>query len=218
MNRAELRFYVGTRVARARAGALAARGRLRVRPPSARVVPRPPPLRRHARAMRLTHALLASDLHPAYAGLWPLAKRAWSEIAGLEAVLVLVAAPDAVPPELKADPAVHVFEPLPSLHTAFQAQCIRLLYSAVLGDAGGVVISDIDMVPMNATYLQRPASRIPETHFVSYRDVLLELGEIPICYNAALPSTWASIFRIGSVADVGTRLAEWSKDVEYAGV
>src|SRR5206468_3312792 len=80
-------------------------------------------------------------------GLWPAARRAWRELARLEPVLVVVGAPGDVPAELLDDPAVRIFEPVPSLHAAFQAQCIRLLYPALL-EAEGVVISDIDMVPL----------------------------------------------------------------------
>ena len=80
----------------------------------------------------MTHALLAVDLNPQYAGLWPVAKRAWAEIAQVDPVLVLVATRDEVPAELATDPSVRVFEPEPEINTALQAQCIRLLYPALL--------------------------------------------------------------------------------------
>jgi hypothetical protein len=166
----------------------------------------------------VTHALVASDLNPLYLDFWPLVRRAWREIAGLEPVLVLVAAPNEVPPRLRDDPQVHVFEPLPGMHTAFQAQCIRLLYPALLADAAGVIISDADMAPMNRRYFHRPATQVSRDHFVAYRDVLLAGQEIPICYNAAHPSTWARIFGIRSSDDVRGRLARWWEGVDYAGV
>lgn len=180
-------------------------------------MPRPAPRRRGSPPLELTHALVASDLNPRYVELWPLAQRAWREIAGLEPVLVLVAAGDDVPAWLRLDPAVHVFEPVPSLHTAFQAQCIRLLYPALLPADGAVVVSDIDMVPLNRTYLTRPLARIDAGHFVAYRDVLLDLGEIPICYNAARTAVWSDVFAVSSVADVRARLSEWAHGVAYVG-
>jgi hypothetical protein len=181
-------------------------------------VPRPTLARRRQR-LELTRALVASDLNPHYLGFWPLVRRAWAEIAGLEAVLVLVAPENEVPRHLRGDPAVHVFEPLPDVHTAFQAQCIRLLYPALLADADGAVItSDADMAPMNRRYFHRPASHVSADHFVAYRDILLGGGEIPICYNAARPATWARIFAVTSPDDVRARLAEWWTTAEYAGV
>lgn len=162
--------------------------------------------------------MVASDLHPSYSGLWPLARRAWIELGRLEPILVLVADPGTVPEALQADPAVHVFEPIPGLHTAFQAQCIRLLYPALVETNGAVVVSDVDMVPLSEHYLARPAAQVREDHFVAYRDVLLELGEMPICYNAARPATWSSIFSVRDLDDVRSGLSAWAEDVSYAGV
>ena len=190
------------------------RGRMTRR--SASSAARPPRLRRR-RALRLTHALVASDLNPLYLDFWPLVRRAWSEVAGLEPLLVLIAKQAQVPALLRDDPAVHVFTPVPDVHTAFQAQCIRLLYPAVLDIDGAVITSDADMVPMNRRYFHRPAARVEENHFVAYRDVLLGDRQIPICYNAALPRTWADVFRIGSLEDVRARLSEWAAGVDYAG-
>ncbi len=168
--------------------------------------------------MRLTHALLACDLNPRYLDFWPLVRRAWPDVVGIEPVLVLIAEPARVPEALRRDPRVHVFPPVASLHTAFQAQCIRLLYPALLEAEGAVVVSDADMVPMNRRYFHRAVSRIDEEHFVAYRDAYLSSHEIPICYNAALPRTWGSIFDVKTIEDVRERLAEWEGEVEYDGV
>ena len=172
-----------------------------------------------AEPMRLTHVLVASDLNPRYLECWPLAARAWTAIAGVEPVLVLVAPAGDVPEELRADARVRVFEPLPGVHTAFQAQCIRLLYPALLETGGGAVVtSDVDMVPLDGEYFHRPARRVDERHFLAYRDVLLDAGEIPVCFNAALPRTWADVFGVRGPEDVPARLREWSAGLAYDGV
>jgi hypothetical protein len=215
---ARLRYLAGTTRRNATAVARRARARLRRQPPCATAVPRPPVARRGEATLKLTHALVASDLNPRYVGLWPIAKRAWSEIAGLEPVLVLIADRGDVPGSLAADSSVRVFEPEPGLSTAFQAQCIRLLYPALLEEDGAVIVSDVDMVPMSARYFHRPLARIDRRHFVCYRDVLLPLQELPICYNAALPETWRSVFGVGSVADARASLRAWAAAVDYDGV
>jgi hypothetical protein len=162
--------------------------------------------------------VVSSDLNPRYVDCWPLARRAWREVTGLEPILVLVAQPDAVPIDLRRDENVHVFEPVDGLHTALQAQCIRLLYPALLGDAGGVLTSDVDMVPLNPWYFHRPAELVDERHFVSYRSALLAGKEIPICYNAARPRTWSDVFAVRSMGDARARLAEWGAGLRYDGV
>jgi hypothetical protein len=193
----------------------AALGRARRHPAGAPAVPRPAHPR-NGRTLRLTHALIASDLNPHYLDFWPLARRAWSEIAGLEPLLVLVAEPAEVPPLLRDDPSVHVFPPVSGVHTAFQAQCIRLLYPALLDVDGAVVTSDADMVPLNRRYFHRPLARIDDGHFVAYRNVLLADEMIPICYNAALPRTWGAVFGVRTLDDARQRLGEWGA-VEYSG-
>ncbi len=180
------------------------------------MVPRPQ-RPRAGRTLRLTHALIASDTNPRYLDFWPLVRRAWSEVVGVEPVLVLVAEPHEVPETLHADRGVHVFTPLPGVHTAFQAQCIRLLFPALLESAEGVITSDADMVPLNRSYFCRPLARVADDHFVAYRDTWLQSGEVPMCYNAAAPATWASVFGVTSIDEARARLAEWAEAVEYSG-
>jgi hypothetical protein len=194
------------------------RGRLARRPPAAGIVPTPR-VARNAKPMRLTHVVVSSDLNPRYLACWRLTADTWRRIAGLEPVLVLIASETEVPAELRGDPGVRVVEPLPGLHTALQAQCIRLLYPALIETGGGAVLtSDIDMAPLNRGYFHRPASRIDERHFLAYRDVLLPGMEIPICYNAAIPRVWGEIFAVSSLDDVQARLVEWGTGLRYEGV
>jgi hypothetical protein len=192
--------------------------RLRRVPVAADIVPRPALRRRDEESMRLTHMLTASDLNERYLDCWPTTRRAWQEIAGVAPVLVLVARADAVPEELRGDSAVRVFEPVDGLHTAFQAQCVRLLYPALLDTDGAVIVSDVDMVPLNRSYFHASPARVRRTDFLAYRDALLWSDEIPICYNAAVPSTWATVFDVENVDDVRTRLREWAEGLHYDGV
>lgn len=144
---------------------------------------------------------------------------AWQAIAGLEPVLVLVAREADAPPSVRSDERVRIFEPLAGIHTALQAQCIRLLYPALIDTGGGaVVISDVDMVPLNRRYFHGLAGRIDARHFLAFRDVLMDGMEIPMCYNAALPATWGDVFGVHGIDDVRGRLREWCSGVEYDGV
>jgi hypothetical protein len=177
----------------------------------------PPPLPKRRTPLRLTHVVVACDLNPGYVDSWPLIRRAWPEIAGIEPVLVLVAAEEDAPPELLSDPQVVRFTPIEGLHTAFQAQCIRLLYPALLEVGAGVLISDMELVPLDPSYFHAPAATLDERFFVAYRDVLLPRGELAIAYNAARPETWAEVFSIRGEDDVRARLSEWAAGTPYDG-
>lgn len=176
--------------------------------PSQRLPPRRRPL-------ELSHVVLACDLNPRYLESWPLVAPAWREAVGIEPVLVLIAAEDAVPAWAADDPAVRVFPPADGLHTAFQAQCIRLLYPALLETDGGVLISDMELVPLDPGYFTRPPATVDESVFVSYRDLSLEKAQIVMGYNAARPETWAEVFGVASEGDVRGRLVEWGSGREY---
>jgi hypothetical protein len=167
--------------------------------------------------MRLTGVLLASDLNPDYLEFWPSTRRAWSQIVGIEPILVLVATAASVPSELRNDPAVIPFEPLEGVHTAFQAQCIRLLYPALVETEGAVIVSDMDLYPLKPSYFHDPVAHLDERFFVTYRDHRLERGEIDMMFNAATPRTWAEVFGIESVADVREQLAVWASQTSYDG-
>jgi hypothetical protein len=183
-------------------------------PISSPLVPRPPLSRRRA-PMRLSRVLMACDLNRDYLDFWPSTRQAWREIVGVEPLLVLVA--DEVPLELADDPAVVQFAPVPGLHTAFQAQCIRLLYPALVPADGAVLISDIDLYPLRPSYFHAPIARLDERFFVSYRDTRLERAEVNMMFNAAAPRTWADLFAVSSLADVRRRLAEWGTGLAYDG-
>lgn len=188
----------------------------RRRPVATDLIPRPPRLVRGRPSLKLSHVVVSSDLNPRYLDCWPLAKQAWREIAGLEPVLVLIA--DHAPAGLDADPNVRVFPPVDGIHTALQAQCIRLLYPALVEGATGVLVSDVDMVPLNRSYFHEPATKVGERDFLAYRDVFFAASEIPICYNAAHPRTWGDVFRVSDAADVHAQLGEWGTGIRYDAV
>ena len=118
--------------------------------------------------MRLTHVLLSCDANPAYLGFWPLVRRAWQEIVGIQPILVLIADQSEVPDSALTGDVVR-FEPLPEVHRTFQAQCIRLLYPALMEADGAVLISDVDLLPVRSDYFHAPIRGLDERSFVVYK-------------------------------------------------
>jgi len=185
-------------------------------PISSPKVPRPR-LVRGRRPFRLSSVLLACDLNRDYLDFWPSTRQAWTEIVGLDAILVLVARAEEVPEELLDDDSVIRFEPLAGVHSAFQAQCVRLLYPALVETGGAVIIADMDLYPLRASYFHDPVKSLDARFFVVYRDDRLERGEIDMMFNAALPATWGEIFGVSTIDDVRGELARWAAGLEYDG-
>jgi len=167
--------------------------------------------------MKIGTVLTASDLNPLYSGFIPIFIIAWKKLLP-EADVIIVLISDTIPNELaEYKEHIRLFSPIPGIHTAFQAQCIRLLYPRELTRSEGVLISDMDMLPLNSSYYVDPIKNIPNNHFVTYRDVCLPYGEIAICYNIALPAVWRDMICNGNDS-MESLLIEWHKNTGYSGV
>ncbi len=79
----------------------------------------------------------------------------------------------------------------------------------------GVLISDMDMIPLNRSYYVDPIQNIPDDHFITYRDVCLPYGEIAICYSIAHPNIWK--YMIGD-SSMEALLREWHTNTVYTGI
>jgi hypothetical protein len=113
-----------------------------------------------------------------------------------------------------------IFPPIPNVPTAFTSQFIRLLYPALLGCEGGVLITDIDMLPANRTYYTDAIQAAPVNSFVYMRNNLCGRrrmkGQFAIGYNVANSDTWGEINNIRTKEDVIQRLRQESTSCWYA--
>jgi len=159
--------------------------------------------------MKIGTVLTASDLNPLYSEFIPNFIKAWSILfPEIDVIVVLVA--DSIPDNLsKYSKYIRLFKPIENIHTAFQAQCIRLLYPQLIERNEGVLISDMDMLPMNRFYYEDAIKNISEDTFISYRDVCLP-HELPMCYNIAIPRVWKSVFE-------GETIQKWHVGTNYDG-
>jgi hypothetical protein len=163
--------------------------------------------------MKLGTILTATDLNPLYSEFIPNFIKAWNILfPDADVVIVLIA--DEIPENLKQyDKNLKLFRPVPNVHTAFQAQCIRLLYPRLIERNEGVLITDMDMLPMNRSYYIDAIRDIPDDTFVTYRDVCLPT-EIAMCYNIAIPKVWAGVFGNASTESI---LQSWYVSTKYDG-
>lgn len=148
--------------------------------------------------MKVGTIVTASDLNPLYMDFIPNFIKAWSKLfPNADVIIVLVASE--IPESLVSySKNIRIFKPIDGINTAFQAQCIRLLYPQYIERNEGVLITDMDMLPMNRFYYENAIQSISNDTFVCYRDCLLP-NEIPICYVIALPNIWKEVFEGGSL-------------------
>ena len=164
--------------------------------------------------MKLGTIVTSTDTNPLYMDFIPSFIKSWSLLVP-EADIVIVLVAISIPEQLKEySKHIVLFPPIVGIHTAFQAQCIRLLYPRQVTRDEGVLITDMDMLPMNRRYYVNSIETIPDDHFIVYRDVCLP-EEISMCYNIASPSTWTSMFGTKSVQNL---LQEWHAETGYDGI
>jgi hypothetical protein len=118
---------------------------------------------------------------------------------------------ETIPKELEEDSAVIHFKPIEGWPTATQAQVIRLLYPALLTGDGAIVLSDMDMIPMQHDFFHKGFAQFHTKQFVSLRGVDEQERQIYMCYVGATPQTWSELFGIETVKDVRTTLESWAQ-------
>lgn len=161
--------------------------------------------------MILDLCLLSCDLNPDYYQFFPVVRKFWKDVVGIDCVLILIGneIPFTLLPEKDH---IIVFPPIPNIPTGFQAQCIRLLYPCLL-DKKGVIISDMDIIPLDRDYFL--IEKHPDDAFVIYRDVISMYKQYPICYCAGSSQTWRDLFQVTIMNDLTRTLSSWYSKNDY---
>ena len=168
--------------------------------------------------MKLECVLTACNLDPKYFEFIEYFVRAWKTVLDNVDVKVILIS-DHIPESINhLQENIILFPPIPNVSDVFISQYIRLLYPSILKYINGVLITDIDMIPMNSEYYVHNISHLPGDSFVSYRDELIEeYSQIPMCYCVANSQTWSELFDVSTISDIRNRLVDkydknWCRD------
>lgn len=168
--------------------------------------------------MKIGHVVVAVNENKAYTDFIRIFIRAYQKLyKNIKIHIIYIAAE--IPKDLQ-DVAEHLvlFKALPGVHTAYQAQVIRILYPCLIPSKDeGVLITDMDMIPLSSTFFEKAIKSIAPNKFVCYRDILRREKQLPICYNVATQSVWKEIFHIDSLSDLKTTLIKWYSNIQYSG-
>lgn len=111
-----------------------------------------------------------------------------------------------------------LFSPIPEVHSGFVSQYIRLLYPALLSYENGVLITDINLLPLQSKYFVDNIASFSNDHFISYRDNLFSSAKLCMDYNIATPKVWSEVFYIETLKDVQDHLIQIFKQIKYEGI
>ena len=156
--------------------------------------------------MKIDYCIISADLDM-FMYSWPLVYKMWKEICDIEAKLIIIG--NTIPEYLeKYKDSIILFEPVENIHTAYQAQCIRLLYPCLYKNKN-IIISDADILPISKDYFITSIKDYNDDKFITYRDSYIEQQMYGVCYNAANSKTWKNIFNIESLDDIRITLKDW---------
>lgn len=168
--------------------------------------------------MKLEYVVTATNLNEAYLSFIPLFCKTWKKLYPLVKVVIVMIS-DTIPDKFVAyQNSIYLFPPIPEVSTVFTSQFIRLLYPCLLQSKGGVLVTDIDMIPMNREYFTSSIASASDNQFVYLRgNVLDNKQQMAICYNVAHSSTWREVFQIESEEDIRTRFLDIqnSRDISW---
>tara|TARA_B100000886_G_scaffold339921_1_gene306968 strand:+ start:6 stop:1820 length:1815 start_codon:yes stop_codon:yes gene_type:complete len=157
--------------------------------------------------MKLDCVLTASNENKLYLDFIPIFIKTWNKLyPDVDVKIILVA--KNIPDNLLCHKEnIILFKPIENILTSFTAQFIRLLYPCLLNYENGVLITDMDMLPMNRTYYTESIKSYGSDKFIYYRgNVCSKNNEIAMCYNVATPRIWNDIFRISTIEDIKEKL------------
>jgi hypothetical protein len=165
--------------------------------------------------MKLDCVLTACNNNNLYSDFIPLFVKSWKKLYNnIDVKIIFIS--NTIPSNLiDYSNNIILFNEIPNVSSAFISQYIRLLYPCILNYENGVLITDIDMIPMNNIYYTENIKNFDNNKFIYMRNILLDLHEFCICYNIATPATWKEIFNIHNINDIIINLTCRFNQINY---
>lgn len=167
--------------------------------------------------MKLDCVLTAVNENELYLDFVPIFIKTWNKLypdVDVKIILIAENIPDTL---LSYKNNIILFKPIENIETSFTSQIIRLLYPCILNYENGIMITDMDMIPMNRNYYTENIKSYSNDKFIYYREnVCFNTSQIAMCYNIATPNIWKEIFKVNSLEDIETTIKYiHSKNVKW---
>ena len=116
--------------------------------------------------MKLDCVITSVNENPLYLEFIPIFIKTWNKLypnVDVKIILIAKQIPDQYV-EYKGN--IILFEPIEGILTSFISQFIRLLYPCILHYQHGVMITDMDMLPMSKTYYTEHIRSFDNSKFI----------------------------------------------------
>lgn len=157
--------------------------------------------------MRLDCVITSTNEKPLYIEFIPLFIKTWKKLYPEVDVKIILISEEIPKKYMEYKENIILFEPIEGVSSSFTSQYIRLLYPCILNYKNGVMITDMDMIPMNRTYYTEHIKEYDNEKFIYLRENVCEdMQQFAMCYNVATPSVWSKIFEIETKEELRNRI------------
>lgn len=165
--------------------------------------------------MKLDCVLTAVNNNKLYIDILPLFIKQWNKLyPNVDVKVILIN--DKIPDEfIEFNNNIILFKPIENISTAFISQYIRLLYPCIMNYNNGILITDIDDLPMNNTFFTKNIEKFDNEKWINLRDWKIKNKEIAMCWQVATSKTWKEVFKINNLNDIINRIKNVFFSTEY---
>lgn len=165
--------------------------------------------------MKIDCILTSTNTKKEYIEFIPLFIRSWQKLLPFVDVKIVLIS-DYIPEEYKNyKNNIILYQKEENISDKFISQYIRILYPSILNYKNGILISDIDMIPINEKYFTNKILEYNDNNFIVYRNILTDIEQVPICYNVATSKIWSKIMNIKNINDINNNIKKIFNRIEY---
>lgn len=165
--------------------------------------------------MKIDCILTSTNTKKEYIEFIPLFIRSWQKLLPFVDVKIILIS-DSIPEEYKNyKDNIILYQKEKNISYKFISQYIRILYPSILNYKNGILISDIDMIPINEKYFTNKILEYNDNNLIVYRNILTSIEQVPICYNVATSKIWSKIMNIKNIDDINNNIKKIFNRIEY---
>ena len=163
--------------------------------------------------MKIDYVVISSDDNPMYKDFYEVVSKKWNEF-GLKTYFINITNENEIIHNEYG--IIHKIKAVDGVPSSYQSQIVRLFCANLV--EGNLLMSDIDMIPLNKNYYQN--EEINENDFIIYSSDWEDVNNIPMCYVAGYGHVFDLIFETNCsfssfVNTLHKRGHGWGGDQEY---
>ena len=140
-------------------------------------------------AQKIDYVVIASDDNPLYKDFYPIVAKKWLSL-GFKTYYINITDEDSIYENKWG--IVHNIKALENFSTGFQSQVVRLFTSKFID--GNLLMSDIDMLPLNGEYFNQYNHELTDDNVILYSGQPYKVNNFyPMCYVLAKSQTYIKL-------------------------